>query len=59
MDADDLLRGLATRLYEVNQDLATAFASWKDLPLEGRQLVLAQARYVAELFPFLAEETRG
>jgi hypothetical protein len=59
VDADDLLRGLATRLYEVNQDLATAFASWKDLPLEGRQLVLAQARYVAELFPFLHEGTRG
>jgi hypothetical protein len=58
VDADDLLRGLATRLYEVNQDLATAFASWRDLPLEGRQLVLAQARYVAELFPFLHEGTR-
>jgi hypothetical protein len=58
VDADDLLRGLATRLYEVNQDLATAFASWKDLPLEGRQLVLAQARYVAELFPFLHQGTR-
>jgi hypothetical protein len=57
--ADDLLRGLATRLYEVNQDLATAFASWKDLPLEGRRLVLTQARYVAELFPFLHEGTRG
>lgn len=59
VDADDLLRGLATRLYEVNQDLATAFASWKDLPLEGRRLVLTQARYVAELFPFLHEGTRG
>jgi hypothetical protein len=58
VDADELLRGLAVRLYEVNQDLAAAFASWGELPLEGRHAVLAQARYVAELFPFLLEGSR-
>jgi hypothetical protein len=58
VEADELLRGLAVRLYEVNQDLAAAFASWADLPVEGRQAVLVQARYIAELFPFLSEGSR-
>jgi hypothetical protein len=58
VDADELVRGLALRLYDVNQDLAAAFASWRDLPLEGRRAILDQARYVAELFPFLEEGSR-
>lgn len=58
IDPDDLVKHLALRLYDVNQDLAAAFASWKELPREGRDAVLAQARYVAELFPFLVEASR-
>jgi ParB family transcriptional regulator, chromosome partitioning protein len=58
VDPDDLVKHLALRLYDVNQDLAAAFASWKELPREGRDAVLAQARYVAELFPFLVEASR-
>jgi hypothetical protein len=58
VDPDDLVKNLALRLYDVNQDLAAAFSSWKDLPREGRDAVLDQARYVAELYPFLVEASR-
>lgn len=58
VEPDELVRKLALRLYEVNQDLAAAFSSWKELPREGREAVLVQARYVAELFPLLVEESR-
>jgi hypothetical protein len=53
---EELAEGLATRLWQVNGDLAVAAEAWKDLPLEGRRLVLEQARYVAELYPFLAAD---
>jgi ParB family chromosome partitioning protein len=53
VDADDFARDLALHMAELNQDLATAYGAWKDLPAEGRRLVLIQARYVAELLPYL------
>lgn len=58
---EELAQDLATRLWEVNRDLALAAEAWKDLPAEGRRLVLEQARYVAELYPLLAtdEEEEG
>ena len=40
---------LATRLYEVNQDLALAYESWEDLPRAGRRDILIQARWIADL----------
>jgi ParB-like chromosome segregation protein Spo0J len=55
---EDFTEALVARLYEVNQDLALAFESWKDLPPESRRQVLEQARYVAELFPHLVREDR-
>jgi len=55
VEADDFARDLATRLAELNRDLATAYGSWADLPEEGRRLLLVQARYVAELLPFLED----
>jgi ParB family transcriptional regulator, chromosome partitioning protein len=45
---------LATRLWEVNQDLSLAVDAWDELPDEGRRMILEQARYVAELYQFLA-----
>jgi hypothetical protein len=56
MTPEDFAEALVARLYEVNQDLALAFESWKDLPPESRRQVLEQARYVAELFPHLVRE---
>lgn len=53
---EELAQDLATRLWEVNRDLALAAEAWKDLPPEGRRLVLEQARYVAELYPLLAAD---
>jgi ParB-like chromosome segregation protein Spo0J len=53
---EELAQDLATRLWQVNGDLAVAAEAWKDLPPEGRRLVLEQARYVAELYPFLAQD---
>ncbi len=53
---EELAEDLAERLWQLNQDLAVAFDSWKDLPEEGRRLIARQARYVAELYPLIAEE---
>jgi hypothetical protein len=53
--ADDFATDLATRLYAINQDLAAAYEAWSDLPAEGRRVLLEQARYIAELLPFLEE----
>lgn len=55
---EELAQDLAARLYAVNQDLALAWESWKDLSPESRRTVLEQARYVAELFPYLVREDR-
>jgi hypothetical protein len=55
VSADDFARELALRMAGLNQDLATAYGAWKDLPEEGRRQVLVQARYVAELLPYLED----
>jgi hypothetical protein len=44
---------LAARLSDVNQDLALAFESWRDLPAEGRRMIVEQAEYIAALVPHL------
>jgi ParB-like chromosome segregation protein Spo0J len=49
-----LSEGLATRLWEVNTDLAVAADAWGDLPPDGRRIILEQLRYLAELHDYLA-----
>jgi len=58
VSAEDFARDLAVRMAEQNQDLATAYAAWADLPPSGRRLILSQARYVAELLPYLEDADR-
>jgi ParB family transcriptional regulator, chromosome partitioning protein len=50
---EELVQDLTGRLYALNQDLATAFEAWEDLPAEGRQQLVEQARYVVALLPFM------
>ena len=50
---EELAVDLAARLSEVNQDLALAFESWRDLPAEGRRMIVEQAEYIAALVPHL------
>jgi hypothetical protein len=58
VNAEDFARDLALRLAETSRDLATAYGAWKDLPEEGRRLLLVQARYVAQLLPYLEDAER-
>jgi ParB family chromosome partitioning protein len=51
--ADELADDLTARLYELSQDLATAFEVWSDLPADGRSRILEQMRYIADLLPLL------
>ncbi|HSN90221.1 MAG TPA: ParB N-terminal domain-containing protein [Anaeromyxobacteraceae bacterium] len=53
---EELAEDVATRLWELNQDLAVASEAWKELPPEGRRRILEQARYVAQLYPILARD---
>ncbi len=46
---EELAADLATRLYDVNQDLALAHDSWEDLPRAGRRDILEQVRWIADL----------
>ena len=55
---EDFARDLALRMSGLNQDLATAYGAWKDLPADGRRLLLVQARYVADLLPYLEDADR-
>lgn len=55
---EELADDLARKMWEVNQDLALAADSWRDLPEEGRRMILEQARWAASLLPHL-EETEG
>jgi hypothetical protein len=57
-DPDAFAHDLAIRAYELNQEMAAAFEGWTAIPPEGRQLVLAQLRYLARLLPMLEGETR-
>lgn len=52
---EELASDLAIRLYELNADLAVAWESWADLPPEGRQAIVEQARWIADLLPRLEE----
>ncbi len=56
---EELAEDLARRMFEVNEDLALAWSSWAELPLEGRRMIVAQARYVAELLALIDREERG
>jgi ParB-like chromosome segregation protein Spo0J len=56
LTAEELATDLAARLWQVNQDLSLAVDAWDELPSEARRMIVNQARYMAELYPFL---TRG
>jgi len=58
VDAEEFARDLAARMAEVNQDLSTAHEAWADLPGDERRRLLDQARWVAQLVPFLEEAER-
>jgi hypothetical protein len=51
---EELAADLAGRLWQVNQDLSLAVDAWDELPAEARRMILEQARYVAELYPYLS-----
>jgi hypothetical protein len=53
---EDLVQELAIRLSALNQDLAMAVEAWKDLPSDGRKVLVEQARYVSALLPFMEGE---
>jgi hypothetical protein len=53
---EELAHDLAARLSQASQDLALAVEAWDDLPREGRRAILEQARYIAQLMPFLERE---
>jgi ParB-like chromosome segregation protein Spo0J len=55
---EELADDLARKMWEVNQDLALAADSWRDLPEEGRRMILEQARWAASLLPHLEESER-
>lgn len=56
---EELAEDLARRMFEVNEDLALAWSSWAELPEEGRRMIVAQARYVAELLALIDREEEG
>lgn len=58
VDAEEFARDLALRLADLNQDLAAAYGAWQELPPEGRRLLMAQVRYVADLLPYLEDAER-
>jgi len=55
---EELAEELATRLSEVNQDLSLAVDAWDELPARARRMILEQARYMAELYPYLSQGRR-
>lgn len=50
---EELIQDVITRLYALNQDLATAFEAWEDLPVDGRRGLVDQLRYLAALLPMM------
>jgi hypothetical protein len=50
---EELVVDLTARLSALNQDLATAFEAWEELPVDGRRALVEQARYVVALLPFM------
>lgn len=51
---EELAADLAGRLWQVNQDLSLAVDAWDELPDEARRMILEQARYMADLYPYLS-----
>lgn len=52
--AEELAAELSGRLWQVNQDLSLLVDAWDELPDEARRMILEQARYMADLYPYLA-----
>jgi len=53
---EELVQDVAVRFSALNQDLATAVEIWRELPPEGRRLLVEQASYVLALLPFMEAE---
>jgi hypothetical protein len=53
---EELATDLARRMYEVNADLAVAVEAWADLPPEGREAIVEQARWIAQILPSLEQD---
>lgn len=51
---EELAADLAGRLWQVNQDLSLMVDAWDELPEDARRMILEQARYMAELHPYLS-----
>ena len=58
LSPEEMVEDLLRRLYELNVDLAAAWEAWADLPPEGRRQIVEQARYLFDLFPFMAKGAR-
>jgi hypothetical protein len=52
--AEELAADLAGRLWQANQDLSLLVDAWDELPDEARRMILEQARYMADLHPYLS-----
>ncbi len=52
--AEELAADLAGRLWQANQDLSLMVDAWDELPEDARRMILEQARYMAELHPYLS-----
>lgn len=50
---EELAADLAGRLWQLNQDLSLAVDAWDELPEDARRMIVEQARYLAELYPYL------
>ena len=55
---EELAADLAGRLWQLNQDLSLAVDAWDELPGEARRMIVEQARYMAELYPYLTGAPR-
>ncbi len=55
---EELAADLAGRLWQLNQDLSLAVDAWDELPDEARRMIVEQARYMAELYPYLTGAPR-
>ncbi len=53
---EELAEDLSQRMFGVNQDLALAIEVWEELPAEGQEKIVEQARWVAtEFLPLFKE----